>query len=62
MPGRFWPNLIVVAGILAVVVSLFADPLGIGRSPGFGWRQMLGVVTGLLLTWRGLQWRGRGGR
>jgi hypothetical protein len=54
--------MVVAAGLLAVVVSAFADPLGIGRSPGFGWRQMLGVVVGLLLTWRGLQWRARGGR
>jgi hypothetical protein len=45
-----------VVGILLVIVSALADPLGLGRGPGFGWRQILGVVLGLVLVWRGFLW------
>ncbi len=30
---------VIGAGVLLVLISAFADPLGLGRSPGFGWRQ-----------------------
>jgi hypothetical protein len=32
----------------------FADPLGLGRSPGLGWRQTLGVIIGGLLIAAGI--------
>ncbi len=32
----------IIVGALLVLISLFADPLGLGRSPGFGWIQTLG--------------------
>jgi hypothetical protein len=31
-------------GVLLVLISALADPLGLGRHPGFGWIQGLGVV------------------
>ncbi len=37
------------AGVLIVLVSLLADVIGLGRSPGFGRRHLYGVVAGLLL-------------
>jgi LPXTG-motif cell wall-anchored protein len=46
-------------GALLVLVALFADPLGLGRSPGFGWRQTLGVVVGALILLGGLYLRRR---
>ncbi len=46
-------------GVLLVVISAFADPLGLGRSPGFGWRQTLGVVVGALVVAAGLYLRRR---
>jgi hypothetical protein len=46
-------------GALLVLVALFADPLGLGRSPGFGWRQGLGVVIGVLVILGGLYLRRR---
>jgi len=46
-------------GALLVLIALFADPLGLGRSPGFGWRQALGVVVGALILLGGLYLRRR---
>jgi hypothetical protein len=49
----------IIVGALLVLISLFADPLGLGRSPGFGWIQTLGVVVGALVILAGvyLSWR-----
>jgi len=46
-------------GILLVVIAVFADPLGLGRNPGFGWKQGLGVVIGALVILAGLYLRRR---
>ena len=40
------------------LVSLFADPLGAGGEPGFGWKQGLGLVVGVALAAIGW-WRSR---
>jgi hypothetical protein len=50
---------VISIGALLVLVALFADPLGLGRSPGFGWRQGLGVVIGVLVILGGLYLRRR---
>ncbi len=50
-----WVALIV--GVLVVVLSALADPLGLGRSPGFGWKQTVGVIVGLLSLLFGVRWR-----
>ena len=44
--------LIVVAGALLLVLSLLADPLGIGVNEGyvFGWKQAVGTVVGVALV------------
>ena len=47
-----------VVGALLVLVSLFADALGVGGQPGFGWKQMGGLVIGVALVAFGL-WRRR---
>ncbi len=46
--------IVIGAGVLLVLISAFADPLGLGRSPGFGWRQTLGVIIGALVLAAGL--------
>jgi hypothetical protein len=48
-----------IAGALVLIVSALADPIGLGRNPGFGWRQGLGIVVGLGLVWRGFMWMRR---
>jgi uncharacterized membrane protein len=40
----------IVVGIILALVSLFADPLGVGRELRFGWKQTLGLVVGVVLA------------
>jgi hypothetical protein len=50
--------IVLVVGVLLALVSLFADALGVGGQPGFGWKQTVGLVIGLALVAYGL-WRRR---
>ncbi len=54
---RGWSLIVLVVGILLAVISLFADPLGVGGEPGFGWKQTTGLVIGVALAAVGLWWR-----
>lgn len=47
MAGSTW---LILLGILVALVSLFADVLGLGGAPDFGWKQILGLVVGLALV------------
>jgi hypothetical protein len=47
---------ILVVGVLLALVSLFADALGIGGEPGFGYKQAAGLAVGVMLMALGL-WR-----
>jgi hypothetical protein len=49
-PRRTWSRLMLVAGLLLALASLFADPLGLGGTPGFGWKQALGLLVGAALV------------
>lgn len=46
-------------GAILVLIALFADPLGLGKSAGFGWKQGLGVVIGVVVILGGLYLRRR---
>ena len=48
----------VVVGVLLALVSIFADVLGVGGEPGFGYKQGAGLVVGVALVALGL-WRRR---
>jgi hypothetical protein len=39
-----------VIGVALVLVSALADPIGIGGSSGFGWKQWVGVAVGATLV------------
>lgn len=41
-------------GIVVVVVAALADQIGIGDSDAFGWRQVLGVVVGVVIAVSGV--------
>ena len=43
--------LMVVVGLTATVIAIFADAIGIGF-PGFGLDQLAGVILGLLMGGR----------
>lgn len=45
---------LLVVGIIILVLSLAADPLGIGGSPAFGRDQIIGAIVGAIVTVVGL--------
>ena len=48
---------LVVVGAVLVVGSVFADPLGLTwGGEGFGWKQLLATIAGLILLLLGLSW------
>ena len=49
MTQRGWAVLGVV-GVVLALVSLLADPIGLGGEPRFGWKQWLGLVAGILVA------------
>jgi hypothetical protein len=56
-PTLRW-EVVIGIGVLILLVSLFADPLGLGRTPGFGRVQTIGVVVGALVVAGGVYlWR-----
>ena len=53
-----WSWLPLVVGIVLAFISIFADRIGLGAAPGFGWKQTLGLLVGSALFVLGL-WRMR---
>jgi hypothetical protein len=49
MTTRAWGILLALAGAALLVVSAFADPIGIGGTDEFGWKQIAGSVVGVVL-------------
>ena len=48
---------VLVLGALLIVASIFADQLNlIGGGVGFGWKQLIGAIVGLVLLLLGLAW------
>jgi predicted phage tail protein len=48
---------LMVLGAALVIVSLFADPLGVsGGGEGFGFKQLIAVIVGLMLLFGGVGW------
>ncbi len=41
---------LLVVGVILLVVSLAADSLGIGGSPGIGYKQIIGAVAGVVVA------------
>lgn len=56
MDNSMLARVVLGIGALLVLLALFADPLGLGR-PGFGWRQGLGLVIGVVVILAGLYLR-----
>ena len=50
------PWVLIVIGLVIIVLSGFADALGLRRYPGFGWRQTIGVALGVAAVVCGV-WR-----
>ena len=46
---------LILLGILVIAISALADTIGIGAEAGvFGWKQILGVVFGIVMLVAGL--------
>jgi hypothetical protein len=39
-----WSWLMVAVGVVLAMISIFADRIGLGATPGFGWKQTLGLL------------------
>jgi len=59
MQNPAFAKTLMIVGIVIVLLSALADPLGLGRSPGFGWWQTLGVIVGGLVILAGVYLRRR---
>lgn len=53
--GRVLALVFIVIGVLLGLVSAFADQIGLGApGSGFGWKQLLGLVLGVILLVAGV--------
>jgi cytochrome c biogenesis protein CcdA len=41
---------LIVVGVVAVIVSLGADAIGLGAAPSIGWKQALGALVGVIIV------------
>jgi hypothetical protein len=57
MQNRALAGVLIGVGVLLVLISALANPLGLGLHPGFGWKKTLGVVVGALIIVTGLYLR-----
>lgn len=49
--GRVLALIFILVGLLLGLVSAFADQVGLGAmGSGFGWKQLLGLVVGVILA------------
>jgi hypothetical protein len=48
---------LIACGAVVMVGAVFADPLGIsGGGKGFGWKQLIAAIVGLVILLIGLAW------
>jgi len=49
--------ILIALGALVFTLSVFADALGIsGGGEGFGWKQLIGAIAGLVVLLAGISW------
>jgi hypothetical protein len=54
MGGKKAGIVLLVVGIVVLLLSLLADPIGIGGWPGFGYYQIGGAIVGAIVAVVGL--------
>lgn len=48
---------LLAVGAIVMIAAVFADPLGLGGGgEGFGWKQMIMAIFGLVMLLLGLAW------
>jgi hypothetical protein len=56
-PARFGSLALIAVGAIIMVGAVFADSLGLsGGGDGFGWKQLIAAIVGLVLLLSGLAW------
>jgi hypothetical protein len=51
------PLVVIALGVIIVLVSIFADSIGLsGGGDGYGWKQLLATIVGLVILVSGLGW------
>ena len=43
-------TVLLVAGVILLIVALAADALGVGGAVGFGYKQIIGAVAGVIVA------------
>jgi hypothetical protein len=41
---------LIVVGVVLIIVSLVADRIGIGAASGFGYKQIIGAIVGVVVA------------
>lgn len=42
--------ILLAAGVVLLIVSITADMIGIGARPGFGYKQTVGTIAGIIVA------------
>jgi hypothetical protein len=51
------PLVLIAVGAVIMVGAVFADPIGIsGGGDGFGWKQLIAAIVGLMILLSGVAW------
>ncbi len=48
MSSKTLGYVLVAVGIVLLIIGAFADSLGFGGVPGFGWKQILAALAGVI--------------
>jgi hypothetical protein len=55
--ARIASLVIIAVGALLMVGAVFADPIGLsGGGDGFGWKQLIAAIVGLVILLAGVAW------
>lgn len=55
-PIRTAAVLLTLIGLIIMLVAVFADQLDIGGGKGFGWKQLIAAIVGLVMILIGIAW------
>ena len=59
MGSRGLGIVLLIVGVVIALVCALADSIGLGGYPGFGWKQIVGVIVGVVIAvWGLVQMRG----
>jgi hypothetical protein len=56
-PSRYGSLIVIAVGAILMVAAVFADSLGLsGGGTGFGWKQLIAAIVGLVVLLVGVAW------